>query len=181
MFLERSLNDPHPHHPTSLLPPPHPPPLPPLKILIIHNPTEIPKIRKNQFRVSRTLKLGGGGGLMVSFGNFARIASLCVGLHLLYIAWLPFHQDSLAKFEFPARTSNKTCFNREKPTITDKNGSSSACSTEFWEKRSNTSYQKASTSPSSSLTVNFYMSFCINRSQKTVKLIRSAHKSDFFL
>ena len=40
MFLERSLNDPHPHHPTSstfhCYPPPHPPPLPPLKILIIH-------------------------------------------------------------------------------------------------------------------------------------------------
>ena len=42
MFLERSLNDPHPHHPTSSIfhcyPPPHPPPLPspPQKILIIH-------------------------------------------------------------------------------------------------------------------------------------------------
>ena len=38
MYLERSLND--PHHPTSSIlhcyPPPHPPPLPPLKILIIH-------------------------------------------------------------------------------------------------------------------------------------------------
>ena len=44
MFLERSLNDPHPHHPTSSIfhcyPSHHPPPLPPpspLKILIIHN------------------------------------------------------------------------------------------------------------------------------------------------
>ena len=41
MFLERSLNDPlTPHHPTSstfhCYPPPHPPPLPPLKILIMH-------------------------------------------------------------------------------------------------------------------------------------------------
>ena len=40
MFLERSLNDPHPPPPhfkhLSLLPPPHPPPLPPLKILIVH-------------------------------------------------------------------------------------------------------------------------------------------------
>ena len=38
MFLERSLNDPPPPHfkHLSLLPPPHPPPLPPLKILIIH-------------------------------------------------------------------------------------------------------------------------------------------------
>ena len=43
IFLERSLNDPHPHHPTSSifhcypLPIHHPsPPPPPLKILIIH-------------------------------------------------------------------------------------------------------------------------------------------------
>ena len=39
MFLERSLNDPPPPHfkHLSLLPPPHPPPLPnPIKILIIH-------------------------------------------------------------------------------------------------------------------------------------------------
>ena len=40
MFLERNLNDPHPHHPTSSIflcyPPPYPPPLPtPLKILIV--------------------------------------------------------------------------------------------------------------------------------------------------
>ena len=40
MFLERSLNGPHPQPPyfkhLSLLPPPHPPPFPPLNILIIH-------------------------------------------------------------------------------------------------------------------------------------------------
>ena len=40
MFLERSLNDPHPPPPhfkhLSLLPPPHPPPPPPLKLLIVH-------------------------------------------------------------------------------------------------------------------------------------------------
>ena len=40
MFLERSLNDPIPHPPTSSIfycyPHPHPPPLPPQKVLIIH-------------------------------------------------------------------------------------------------------------------------------------------------
>ena len=47
---------------------------------------------------------------MVSFVNFAMIASMC-GFSSWYIAWLPFSLRLLAKFEFPARISNKTCLN----------------------------------------------------------------------
>ena len=46
---------------------------------------------------------------MVSFGNFARIASLGVGFHLGTLHGYFFSTRLLAKFEFPARTSNKTC------------------------------------------------------------------------
>ena len=49
---------------------------------------------------------------MVSFGKFARIASLCVGyLGPLYGTLFT---KTLAKFEFPARTSNKICLNVSK-------------------------------------------------------------------
>ena len=41
---------------------------------------------------------------MISFVNFARIASICVGFGLL-------SPRLLAKVEFPARISNKTCLN----------------------------------------------------------------------
>ena len=47
---------------------------------------------------------------MVSFVNFARIASIC-GFSSWYIAWLLFLLRHLAKFEFPARIPNKTCLN----------------------------------------------------------------------
>ena len=46
---------------------------------------------------------------MVGSGNFARIACLCVGVHLGILHGDFFHQDFLAKVEFPAQTSNKTC------------------------------------------------------------------------
>ena len=39
---------------------------------------ENPIIRKNQLRALRSLELG----KLISFGNFARIANLCVGFHL---------------------------------------------------------------------------------------------------
>ena len=41
------------------------------------NPIESPVIRKNQFRMLRSLKLGE----MVSFGNFPRKGSICAGFH----------------------------------------------------------------------------------------------------
>ena len=44
---------------------------------------------------------------MVSFVNFARIASICVVFHLGTLQGCFF----LAKFEFPARISSKTCLN----------------------------------------------------------------------
>ena len=40
---------------------------------------------------------------MVSFRNFARIASLCFGFHLGTL------HAFLAKYEFPAQTYNRTC------------------------------------------------------------------------
>ena len=40
---------------------------------------------------------------MVSFGNFARIASLCFGFHLGTL------HGFLAKYEFPAQTYNRAC------------------------------------------------------------------------
>ena len=46
---------------------------------------------------------------MVSFVNFARIASICVGFHLGTLHCLLFSIRLLAKFEFPTRISNKTC------------------------------------------------------------------------
>ena len=47
---------------------------------------------------------------MVSFVNFARIASICMGFYLnWYIAWLLFSPRLLAKFEFPPQISNKAC------------------------------------------------------------------------
>ena len=49
------------------------------------------------------------GEKMISFVNFARIASICVGFHLGTLHGYLFSQRLLAKFEFPARISNKTC------------------------------------------------------------------------
>ena len=43
---------------------------------------------------------------IISFANFARC-----GFSSWYIAWLLFSLRLLAKFEFPARISNKTCLN----------------------------------------------------------------------
>ena len=40
---------------------------------------------------------------IVSFANFARIASICVGFYLGTLHWLLFSLRLLAKFEFPAR------------------------------------------------------------------------------
>ena len=48
---------------------------------------------------------------MISFVNFARIASICVGFDLGTLHGYFFSQRLLAKFEFPARISNKTCLN----------------------------------------------------------------------
>ena len=76
---------------------------------IYGNPTEIPKIRKSQFRALKSLNWGGAGG-MVSFGNFARIASICVGFHLGTLHG-HFFTKTLAKFEFLTLTSNNTCLN----------------------------------------------------------------------
>ena len=55
---------------------------------------------------------------MVGFGKFARIAGLCVGFHPGTFHGYFFSSRHLIKFEFPARTSNKTCFNLHMPTIT---------------------------------------------------------------
>ena len=49
-------------------------------------------------------------GKFVGFGNFARIASLCAGFHLVHLHYMvSFSLKLLAKFEFPPRSSNKTC------------------------------------------------------------------------
>ena len=48
---------------------------------------------------------------MVSFGNYARIASICVGFHFGTLHGYFFSLRLLANFEFPARISNKTCLN----------------------------------------------------------------------
>ena len=48
---------------------------------------------------------------MISFVNFARIASICVGFHLCTLHGYFFSPTLLAKFEFPAGISNKTCLN----------------------------------------------------------------------
>ena len=48
---------------------------------------------------------------MVSFVNFARIASICVGFLLGTLHGYFFHQKLLAKSEFPAPISNKTYLN----------------------------------------------------------------------
>ena len=48
---------------------------------------------------------------MISFVNFARIASICVGFDLGTLHGYFFSSRLLAKFEFPARISNKTCLN----------------------------------------------------------------------
>ena len=66
------------------------------------NPIEIPKIKNNQFRVLRSLILGGGGGggEMVSFGNSARIASLCVGFHPSTLHGYIFYQDFWSNLNF---------------------------------------------------------------------------------
>ena len=46
---------------------------------------------------------------MISFVNFTRIASICVGFDLGTLHGYFFLPSLLAKFEFPARISNKTC------------------------------------------------------------------------
>ena len=46
---------------------------------------------------------------MISFVNFARIASICVGFDLGTLHGYFFLLRLLTKFEFPARISNKTC------------------------------------------------------------------------
>ena len=65
---------------------------------------QIPKIRKNWFRILRSLKLHVGGNF--SFGNFARIASLCVfffgTLHGYY-----FHSDFWSNSNFPLEHQTK--------------------------------------------------------------------------
>ena len=48
---------------------------------------------------------------MISFVNFARIASICVVFHFGTHCMVTFFTKLLAKFEFPARISNKTCLN----------------------------------------------------------------------
>ena len=48
---------------------------------------------------------------MVSFVNFAKIAILGVRFHLGTLPGYFFSPRLLAKFEFPARMSNKTCLN----------------------------------------------------------------------
>ena len=48
---------------------------------------------------------------MVSFVNFARIASICIGFHLGTLHGYFFSERLLAKFEFPARIVSKTCLN----------------------------------------------------------------------
>ena len=50
---------------------------------------------------------------MISFVNFARIASICVGFDLGTLHGYFFQPRLLAKFEFPARMSNKTCLNEK--------------------------------------------------------------------
>ena len=47
---------------------------------------------------------------MISFVNFARIASICVVFHFGTLHGY-FFTKLLAKFEFPVRISNKTCLN----------------------------------------------------------------------
>ena len=46
---------------------------------------------------------------MVSFVNFGRIASICVGFRIGTLHGYFFSPRLLAKFELPARISNKTC------------------------------------------------------------------------
>ena len=45
---------------------------------------------------------------IISFANFARIASICAGFHLGTLHDYFFSLRLLAKFEFPARILNKT-------------------------------------------------------------------------
>ena len=47
---------------------------------------------------------------MISFVNFARIASICVVFHFVH-CMVTLFTKLLAKFEFPARISNKTRLN----------------------------------------------------------------------
>ena len=54
---------------------------------------------------------------MVSFVNFARIASICVGFHFGTLRGYFFSLGLLAKFEFPARISNKTFHNFQRKQI----------------------------------------------------------------
>ena len=50
---------------------------------------------------------------MVSFVNFAGMASICVGFILVHCR-VTFSLRLLAKFEFPARISNEPCLNNSK-------------------------------------------------------------------
>ena len=71
------------------------------------NPIQIPNIRKNRFRILRSLKLGE----IVSFGNFARIASLCVGFLLGTLHGYYFHSDFWPNLNFPLEHQIKLVLN----------------------------------------------------------------------
>ena len=57
---------------------------------------------------------------MISFVNFAKIAKHVCGFSSWYIAWLAFSLRLLAKFEFPARISNKTRLKHSKQRQVEK-------------------------------------------------------------
>ena len=61
---------------------------------------------------------------MVSFVNFCKDSKYLCGFSSWYIAWLLFPLKLLAKSEFPARISNKTCLKYEKDrTLADRQDS----------------------------------------------------------
>ena len=60
-------------------------------------------IRKNQFRILRSTKLG----QMVCFGDFARMAGLCVGFHLDTLHGYLFHYDFSPNSNFPLEQQTK--------------------------------------------------------------------------
>ena len=75
---------------------------------IKRNSVEIRIIRKNQFRVLRSLNLQ-NNGLLCQF--FQDSKPLCGCFLYWYITWLLFSLRRLAKSEFPRRTLNKMCHN----------------------------------------------------------------------
>ena len=66
-------------------------------------PIKINKIRNNQFDVLRSLNLR----KIVSFGNFARIASFGVGFHLVTLHGYFFQQDFWPNLNFPLEHQTK--------------------------------------------------------------------------